>query len=814
MAKTKEFILQDLFQKEFIILDGATGTMLQKNGLKLGEHPEVLNFTNSELIKQIHRQYLNAGSDIVYTNTFGANRQKVVGTGYEVKELVQKAVELAKEVTAELGGYVALDIGPIGELLEPSGILKFEEAYDIFKEMIIVGRDAGADLILFETMTDLYEVKAGVLAAKENCDLPIFVTMTFEQNARTFTGCGIENMALTLEGLGVDAMGMNCSLGPIEILPLMQELAKHTSLPLIAKPNAGLPDPETSEYNISAEEFGEIMRGYADAGVQIMGGCCGSDDTFIKSLCDNLKDKKRGERNFVRKTKFCTATDVVTVDTVRVIGERINPTGKKRFAQALVNYEMDYILSQAIEQVEAGADILDVNVGVPQTDEMQMMTHIIKAIQAVVSVPLQIDSSKYEALEAGLRVYNGKPILNSVSGETEVLEKILPLAKKYGSAVVALTIDEEGIPKTAEKRFEVAQKILKYAEKYGVPKEDILVDCLTLTVSAQQKDCFETLNAMARIKKELGVELVLGVSNISFGLPNRNLINHSFLTVAMSHGLTLPIINPNTESMMDAVLAYRVLSGYDVDSEKFIEKYANYIPPTHTSSSAPTNTNTTNQTSTITSTSENNTPEQQLENAILKGLSDQVTILTKELLQEHDALHIINQMLIPTLDIVGQKYESGEFFLPQLIRSANASCNAFNVIKEVIASSDGESVSKGKIILATVKGDIHDIGKNIVKVVLENYGYEILDLGKDVPPELVVETAVKHDVKLVGLSALMTTTVESMKNTIEQLREANHDCKVMVGGAVLTEEYAKKIGADFYAKDAKQSADIAKELLS
>ncbi len=811
MVKTKESILKDLFQKEFIILDGATGTMLQKNGLKLGEHPEVLNFTNSELIKQIHRQYLNAGSNIIYTNTFGANRQKVVGTGYEVKELIQKAVELAKEVTAELGGYVALDIGPIGELLEPSGILKFEEAYDIFKEMIEVGRDAGADLILFETMTDLYEVKAGVLAAKENCDLPIFVTMTFEQNARTFTGCGIENMALTLEGLGVDAIGMNCSLGPIEILPLMQELSKHTSLPLIAKPNAGLPDPETSEYNITAEEFGKIMRGYADAGVQIMGGCCGSDDTFIKALCDNLKDKKRAERNFVRQTKFCTATDVVTVDTVRVIGERINPTGKKRFAQALVNYEIDYILSQAIEQVEAGADILDVNVGVPQTDEKQMMTHIIKAIQAVVSVPLQIDSSKYEALEAGLRVYNGKPILNSVSGETEVLEKILPLAKKYGSAVVALTIDEEGIPKTAEKRFEVAQKILKYAEKYGIPKEDILVDCLTLTVSAQQKDCFETLNAMARIKKELGVELVLGVSNISFGLPNRNLINHSFLTVAMSHGLTLPIINPNTESMMDAVLAYRVLSGYDVDSEKFIEKYANYIPPASSHKTAPTNTNTANQTSI---SSENNTPEQQLETAILKGLSDQVTILTKELLQTYDALDIINKMLIPTLDVVGQKYESGEFFLPQLIRSANASCNAFNVIKEVIASSNGESVSKGKIILATVKGDIHDIGKNIVKVVLENYGYEILDLGKDVPPELVVETAMKHEVKLVGLSALMTTTVESMKNTIEQLRKANHDCKVMVGGAVLTEEYAMKIGADFYAKDAKQSADIAKELLS
>ncbi|MFI3141735.1 MAG: homocysteine S-methyltransferase family protein [Clostridia bacterium] len=785
-------MIKKLFEKEFIILDGATGTMLQNSGLKLGERPEMLNFTKPELIQNVHKAYLNAGSDIVYANTFGANKHKLEGFDYSVSEVIFKAIENAKIACADFDALVALDVGPIGELLEPSGTLKFEEAYDVFSEVVIAGQKAGADLIVFETMTDLYEVKSAVLAAKENTDLPIFVTMTFEENGRTFTGCGIENMALTLEGLGVDAIGMNCSLGPVEILPLMQKLSTCTSLPLIAKPNAGLPDPETGGYNIDADEFGKVMKDYANCGVKILGGCCGTTEKYISALKTNLGTATLAERVYEPKTKFCSATEVVEVDTVRVIGERINPTGKKRFAAALRERDISYVLGQAIEQVESGADILDVNVGVPQLDEARLMVDIVKAIQSVVSVPLQIDSSKFEALEAGLRVYNGKPILNSVNGEDEKLHTILPLAKKYGAAVVCLTMDETGIPKNAAQRVEIAKKIMNTALSYGIKKQDILIDCLTLTVSAQQKDCFETLEAMSIIKNELGLNHVLGVSNISFGLPNRNLINHTFLTLAMNNGLTLPILNPNSTSMMDAISAYKVLSGYDTDSEMFIEKYK------------------TNPLAEVLSVQKN---EQTIENAILKGLGDEVKTLASQLLLSMKPLEIVNGILIPTLDIVGQKYESGEFFLPQLIRSASACCGAFDVIKDEINKTNQESISKGKIILATVKGDIHDIGKNIVKVILENYGYDIIDLGRDVAPELVLETAIKHEVRLIGLSALMTTTVQSMKETIDLIKSSNHECKIMVGGAVLTAEYASKIGADFYAKDAQKSVEIAKEIL-
>ncbi|MFI3171588.1 MAG: homocysteine S-methyltransferase family protein [Eubacteriales bacterium] len=793
IEKVEESVIKELLNKEFVILDGAMGTMLQSSGLKLGERPELLNFSNARLIQNVHEKYLEAGADIIYANTFGANRHKLEGFGYSVSEVIEAGIYNAKTACKEHNAYVALDVGPIGELLEPSGILLFEEAYEIFSEIVVAGEKAGADLIVFETMTDLYEVKAAVLAAKENTNLPIFVTMTFEENGRTFTGCGIENMALTLQGLGVDAIGMNCSLGPVEIVPLIQKLASFTDLPLIAKPNAGLPDPETGGYNITAEEFGIIMSQYADAGVKILGGCCGTTQFYIEALKENLVNKTCRERVFQRKTKFCTATDVVEVDTVRVIGERINPTGKKRFADALKNHDISYVLTQAIEQVEAGADILDVNVGVPQLNESSLMVEIVKAIQSVVSVPLQIDSSKYEALEAGLRVYNGKPILNSVNGEADKLNQILPLAKKYGAAVVCLTMDEDGIPHTAEKRIEIATKIMNKAIEYGIPREDVLVDCLTLTVSAQQKDCFETLKAMAVIKEKLGLELVLGVSNISFGLPNRNLINHSFLTLAMSHGLTLPILNPNSKSMMDAVYAYKVLSAYDLDSECYIEKYKD-IGKDANIVSLPTE-------------------EPTIEEAIIKGLGDRVRRMTEELLQWKEPLEVVNTVLIPTLDFVGKKYEEGEFFLPQLIRSASACCSAFDVIKERILKTNQKSISKGKIILATVKGDIHDIGKNIVKVILENYGYEIIDLGRDVAPELVLETAIKHQVKLIGLSALMTTTVESMKDTISLVKASGYHCEIMVGGAVLTEEYSKKIGADYYAKDAQKSVEIAKKIL-
>ncbi len=782
----------NLFDKEFIVLDGGMGTMLQKNGLELGEIPEILNITRGELIREIHRKYLEAGSDIIYANTFGANRYKLEDSEYTLEEIIIKGVYNAKVEANKFSAKVALDIGPIGELLEPSGTLTFEEAYDTFKEIAVLGEKAGADLVVIETMIDLYEVKAAVLAVKENTKLPVFVTMTFEENGRSFTGVGVENMGITLEGLGVDALGINCSLGPKEILPLIKKLGTITSLPLIAKPNAGLPDPETGKYNLNAEDFGRLMKKYAEAGVKILGGCCGSDETFIKNLRKNIKGVKFKERTVEKITRYCSGTKVVTVDGVKVIGERINPTGKKRFAEALRNKEINYILKQVNEQVEGGADILDVNVGVPGIDEKEVMVEVVKSIQSITDTPLQIDASKYEVLEAGLRVYNGKAILNSVNGEEKVLHKILPLVKKYGAGVIGLTIDEEGIPETAEKRVEIAKKILNTALSYGIPKEDVLIDCLTLTVSAQQRDCMETLKAMRIIREELGLQLVLGVSNISFGLPNRGLINQVFLVTAMNYGLTLPIINPNSKPLMDAISSFNILTAYDVDSLNYIERF--------------------NKEGTTSETKEIK-EDITIEESINKGLLEETRNITKELLKTVEPLKIINEVLIPILDKVGDKFENQEIFLPQLIRSANASCEAFEVIKMHLVQNGQEEISKDKIILATVKGDIHDIGKNIVKVILENYGYQVIDLGKDVSYEKIVKTAIEMNVKLIGLSALMTTTVESMKDIINKIRESGHKCKIMVGGAVLTPDYAIKIGADYYAKDAKQSADIAKEVL-
>ncbi len=778
--------------RDVILLDGAMGTMLQKRGLVLGERPESLNVTHPEMIEEIHTAYLKVGTQIVYANTFGANAHKLEGTGYDVETVVSAGIAIAKKATKAFGGRVALDIGPIGELLEPSGTLSFEEAYDLFAQVIAVGARAGADLIVIETMTDLYEVKAAVLAAKEHSNLPVFVTMTFEGDGRTFTGCSLEAMATTLQGLGVDAMGINCSLGPVEIFPLMQKLAGYTHLPLIAKPNAGLPHPETGEYDLMPAEFAQTLAQYAEIGVEYLGGCCGTTEAYLLALHRAVEEKMVTERVYTPVTRICSATKVVKVDTVRVIGERINPTGKKRFATALREGEMDYVLGQAIEQVEAGAEILDVNVGVPQLDEVALISQVVKGIQSIVDIPLQIDSSKLEAIAAGLRLCNGKPILNSVNGEEEKMAQILPLAKKYGACVVVLTMDEEGIPKTAQKRVDIATRVMRRALALGIPREDILVDCLTLTVSAQQKDCMETLKAMSTIRDTLGLQLVLGVSNISFGLPNRSLINHSFLTLAMAHGLTLPILNPNNKEMMDAVDAYRVLSGYDVDSEAFIARHA---------------------AATATPVATAPQGERTIQEAILKGLTGEVEAMTYSLLREQSPLEIVNEILIPALDVVGKKYETGEFFLPQLIRSATACSGAFEVLKREIAKGGGDSVSKGKIILATVKGDIHDIGKNIVKVILENYGYQILDLGRDVPIETVVRRAKEENVSLIGLSALMTTTVESMRETIVALRGSGHPCTIMVGGAVLTEEYAIKIGADYYAKDAQKSVEIAKQIL-
>ncbi len=780
----------NIFDKEFIILDGAMGTMLQDRGLEIGGIPEVLNITKPDMVTEIHKEYIEAGSDIVYANTFGANRYKMKDSGYTVEELITAGIENARKACEGTNSIVALDIGPIGQLLEPTGTLSFEDAYDMFKQQIVAGNDA--DVIVFETMTDLLELKAGVLAAKENSNLPVLCTMTFEQNMRTFTGCSVSAMALTLEGLGIDAIGVNCSLGPKELKPVVEEMSKWTRLPIIVKANAGLPDPVTNKYDISPADFAVYMEEMLEYGVKFVGGCCGTSPEYIKALVNMVSSHKFIKNDRIIEAAVCSATDTVVINQPRIIGERINPTGKKKFKEALLNNDMDYILNQAVEQVNGGAEILDVNVGLPGIDEKEMMIRAIKGVQSIVEVPLQIDSTIPEVLEAALRVYCGKPIVNSVNGEEKSLNTVLPLVKKYGAAVVGLTLDEGGIPKKAEDRFAIAEKILNRALEYGIPKENVYIDCLTLTASAEQDGVVETLKAVNMVKTELGLKTVLGVSNISFGLPNRELINHTFLTLALENGLDLPIINPNVATMSGSVRAYRLLKGIDKNSKDYIDAYNNMNAVVL-------------QSQTIVADDTHD-----LAYAISKGLKNEGANITRELLKEKDSMDIVNNILIPALDEAGSKFEAGKIFLPQLILSAEVAQAAFAVIKEEISKNGSATVEKGKVILATVKGDIHDIGKNIVKVLLENYGYKVIDLGKDVDYQTVVDAAITHQAKLVGLSALMTTTLVSMKETIALLRENNVDCKVVVGGAVLTKSYAKEIGADYYAKDAKESVDVAK----
>ena len=778
---------KELIKQGTVLLDGAMGTMLQNAGLEAGAAPELLNIDKPELIEDIHRKYVEAGSQIVYANTFGANRYKLKNNS--VKEIISAGISIAKKACGKKA-LVALDIGPIGQLLEPSGTMTFEEAYDIFKEQIIAGKSA--DVIVFETMTDLYELKAALLAARENSRQPIVCTMTFEENRRTFTGCCVSSMALLLNGLGVDAVGINCSLGPSQLIPICKELLEWTDMPVVLKPNAGLPDPVTGKYDVSPEEFAEQMKYAASCGVKIFGGCCGTTPEYISALKKALDGTEVRRRKALPRSAVCTPSRTVVIDRPRIIGERINPTGKKLFKEALRNNDTGYILNQAIEQIRAGADILDVNVGLPEIDEKAMMIKAVKEIQSVTDAPLQIDSTIPEVLEAALRIYNGKPIVNSVNGEESSLETVLPLVKKYGAAVVGLTLDKNGIPPKAEQRFAIAEKILKRAMYYGIPKEDVFIDCLTLTASAEQEAVMETLRALGRVKKELGLKTVLGVSNISFGLPNRPLINQNFLTMALTYGLDLPIINPNVDAMTGAVRAYKLLANIDKNSFDFIAAY---------NSAAVQKTE---------NKDENNIS---LEYAVENGLKDESAKATAELLKIADPMEIINGALIPALDKAGEQFEKGTIFLPQLILTAGAAQAAFGVIREKMISENLSPVSKGKIVLATVKGDIHDIGKNIVKVLLENYGYTVIDLGKDVPCEEVVRAALEHRVKLVGLSALMTTTLKSMEETIRLLRESGSECKVVVGGAVLTPEYAEKIGADFYAKDAKETCDIAKRIV-
>ena len=801
---------KNIFDKDFILLDGAMGTMLQQKGMELGTVPETLNITKPDWIIDIHKQYIDAGSDVVYANTFGANRYKMANTGYSVDELIGAAINNAKEAAKGTETLVALDMGPIGQLLEPTGSLSFEEAYDIFKEEVIAGRNAGADIIVIETMTDLMETKAAILAAKENSDLQVMCTMTFEDNKRTFTGCSVSAMCLTVQGLGVDALGVNCSLGPKELIPIVEEISKWATVPIVVKANAGLPDPVTNEYDVTPEQFVEDYKQMLKFGARIFGGCCGTNPEYIRAvkamLVEAQKNNEFESNRQERQLAICSPINTVVVNQPRIIGERINPTGKKRFKQALVEKDMDYILGQATEQIEAGAEILDVNVGHPEIDEKEMMIKTVKELQSIVSVPLQIDSTKPEVIEAALRVYNGKAIVNSVNGEDKVLDTILPIVKKYGAAVIGLALDENGIPADYKGRVEIAKKILNKALSYGIPKEDIIIDCLVLTVSAEQKAAGETLKALNIVKNELGLRTVLGVSNISFGLPNRELVNKTFLTMALTNGLDLPIMNPNVPSMVWAVRTYKVLADIDKNSMEFISHADEYTEVVGNSKAQ-------GKAVTAEGADANDGKNSKLLKAMEQGLKSEGAELTRAYLENKDAMEIINDMLIPALDVVGDKFEKGKIFLPQLIMAADVAKVCFDEVKNYMSAKGGQSEQKGKIVIATVKGDIHDIGKNIVKVILENYGYNVIDLGRDVDPMKVVEAVKENDVKLVGLSALMTTTLGSMEDTINLLKENNLDCKIMVGGAVLTEDYAMKIGADYYAKDAKRSADIAKEVL-
>lgn len=771
------------------------GTQLQDKGLPAGASPELFMMEHGEIIEDVHAAYIDSGSDIIYTNTFGANAKKLCKSQYTVEEVITRAVQLAKSAAKRRNGVqVALDIGPIGELLEPNGYLPFEEAYELYRQQVVAGEQAGADLVIFETMSDLYEVKAAILAAKEHTQLPVFVTMSFEADHRTFTGCTTASFALCAEGLGADAIGINCSLGPDQILPIAEELAAMTNLPLIIKANAGLPDPLTNTYSIDAAAYARMLLPYTKLPLAYVGGCCGTTPQFIQELKNTLPTTIAVEKHKRRIGSYaCTPTKCLHIQDVHVIGERINPTGNKRMKAALQEHRMDEILAIAMEEVEGGADILDVNVGLPGIDEKEMMVEVIKELQSVIDLPLQIDSTDPAVIRAALRAVNGVAIVNSVNGEAAVMESILPAVKKYGANVVGLTMDEDGIPACAQKRLEIGTRIVETAQRYGIAKERVFLDCLTLTVSAQQSGAKETLQALTAIREQLGVHTVLGVSNISFGLPSRILLNQSFLTMAMQAGLSMPIMNPNQAAMMDAVRSYRVLQGIDVDSQEYIRIYAQqkreggkpHIESVHIN----------------------------IEESIMRGLKEETRQLCTKLLSEKEPLQIVNEHLIPALDAVGARYEKKEIYLPQLINAATASQCAFEEIRRSVQAGGLESISKGKIILATVKGDVHDIGKNIVKVVLENYGYQVFDLGKDVPVETVVETAIKEQVRLIGLSALMTTTLKSMEETIQALHESGHECKIMVGGAVVSADYAKQIHADYYARDAKESADIAKEVL-
>lgn len=794
-------MLLERLGKELLFFDGGMGTLLQAEGLQPGELPETWNIERKETIRKIHQSYFEAGSDIVLTNTFGANALKFHDENCSLKAIIDAAVENVR-FGAKAGirdgrdYYVALDIGPTGKLLKPLGDLSFEDAYEAFKEVVQYGEKAGADLIHIETMSDTYEVKAAVLAAKENTNLPVFATMIFDDKGKLLTGGDVPSVVALLEGLRVDALGINCGMGPKQMLPILQQIAQYTSLPIIVKPNAGLPKQRDGQtyYDVTPDVFAKQLQEIVKAGACVIGGCCGTTPKHIRAMISACKDLEMTKPTFKNHTIVSSYGKAVELgDMPVIIGERINPTGKSKFKQALKEHNLDYILKEGITQQDKGAHILDVNVGLPDIDEVVMMKEVVRELQSVTSLPLQIDTVDTEAMEQAMRIYNGKPMVNSVSGKQESMNAVFPLIQKYGGVVIGLTLDENGIPKTAKGRLEVAGKIIEEAKKYGIDKKDIVIDVLTMTISSEPNGAKTTLEALKMVRDTYGVRTALGVSNISFGLPSRPLINANFYTMAMQNGLTAGIINPSSEDMMRSYHSYCALMNYDTNCENYIAHYGNQEPAKTTVPAG---------------------QQIDLKTAIEKGLKEDAYQTTVALVKTKEPLEIINTYLIPALDTVGKGFEKGTVFLPQLLMSADAAKSSFAVLKEELEKNGGEEKEKEKVILATVKGDIHDIGKNIVKVLLENYSFEVIDLGKDVAPECIVETVLEKEVKLVGLSALMTTTVVSMEETIRQLREKAPDCKVMVGGAVLNQEYADMIGADFYGKDAMQSVYYAQKILT
>lgn len=794
----------DILGKKMLFFDGGMGTMLQKKGVKPGEITEIWNITRPEDVYDVHCEYLVAGADIIMANTFGANCLKLAGTGYTVQEIVRAGVLNAQKAVLDVCGpdtgrkaFVAMDLAPTGKLLKPFGTMEFDEAYELYKEMVIAGAEAGADIMMVETMGDTYEIKAAILAIKENCDLPIFATVTFDEKGKLLTGANVEAVVTLLEGLGVDAIGINCGLGPVQMRPLIQQMLSLTNLPVIVNPNAGLPrqvDGKTV-YDITPDQFADIMEEMAADGVWLMGGCCGTTPEYIKLIHDRCAKKRLKPIAKKEITRVSSYSHAVNFEEGHVIiGERINPTGKARFKQALRDGDIDYVLQEGFAQEDAGAKILDVNVGLPEIDEETMILRVMRELQAVIDLPLQIDSADTAAMEKALRYYNGKAMVNSVNGKRESLDTVLPMVKKYGGVVVGLTLDEAGIPATAEGRLEIARKIVDAAVYYGIPKEDIIIDVLCMTISSDHNSAQVTLDALEMVKKELGVKTSLGVSNISFGLPARENINANFYTMALQRGLDAAIINPKSRAMMTSYYAYNALAGKDPNCAEYIASFADAQIPVPAQTAA-------------------QGEVMSLEKAVERGMKEAAAAACEELIKTEEPLAIINNRLIPVLDTVGKGFEAGTVFLPQLLMSAEAAKAAFAVIREEMLRTGGKQEEKGKIVIATVKGDIHDIGKNIVKVLLENYGYRIIDLGKDVAPETIVETVAAEDVKLVGLSALMTTTVGAMEETIKALAEVKPDCKVMVGGAVLTEQYAEMIHADKYVRDAMASVHFAQEVL-